>query len=106
MARRCNSGGTNQRVTVKSAFVLLLISVLSSQAAIVQFHLSPAGTDTAVGLSPSNQVPRANGSRGSGNEISGGIVFDTDSSKLAIAVGFGSAAGFSDLSGPAIAMHI
>jgi len=78
----------------------------SAQAALVKFQLSPPGTDTAVGLSPSNQVPAAVNSKGSGGEISAGIIFDTDSSMLQVAVGYGSAAGFTDLTGPATAMHI
>ncbi len=78
----------------------------STQAALVKFQLSPPGTDSAVGLSPSNQVPVAATSTGSGGELSGGIVFDTDSSTLQVAVGYGSAAGFSNLTGPASAMHI
>jgi hypothetical protein len=78
----------------------------SAHAALVKFQLSPPGTDTAVGLSPSNQVPVAVNSKGSGGEISAGIIFDTDSSVLQVAVGYGSAAGFKDLTRPAIAMHI
>src|SRR5262249_22474576 len=78
----------------------------SAQAALVKFQLSPPSTDTAVGLSPSNQVPVATNSTGSGGEISGGIIFDTESSILQVAVGYGSAAGFTDLTGPANAMHI
>src|SRR3974390_1546497 len=87
--------------------VLLGLAVgFSAQAALVKFRLSPAGTDTAVGLSPSNQVPPASTSKGSGGEISAGIIFDTDSSILQVSVGYGSAAGFTDLTGAAIAMHI
>jgi hypothetical protein len=55
---------------------------LNSQAAIIQFNLSPAGTDAAVGLSPLNEVPAATNSTGSGNEISAGISFDTETSIL------------------------
>jgi hypothetical protein len=77
-----------------------------SQAAIVQFNLSPPGTDAAVGLSPLNQVPVATNSTGSGNEISAGISFDTSSSILTVALGYGSAAGFTDLTAPAVSMHI
>ena len=91
---------------MKTTLVLLLTAALSSQAAIIHFDLSPSGTDTAVGLNPSNQVPAAAGSIGSGGVISGGIAFDTDASKLTLAVGYGLAAGFSNLTGPAIAMHI
>jgi hypothetical protein len=51
-------------------------------------------------------VPPAIGSTGSGGDISAGILFDTDTSVLQVVVGYGSAAGFTDLTGPAIAMHI
>ena len=78
----------------------------STQAALVHFALSPPGTDVAVGLSPSNQVPPAVTSTGSGGEISGGITLDTDASTLHVSVGYGSAAGFTDLTGAATAMHI
>ena len=91
------------------ALSILLIGLavgFSARAALVRFQLSPPGTDTAVGLSPSNQVPPAANSKGSGGEISGGIIFDTDSSILQVAVGYGSAAGFNDLTGPATVMHI
>ena len=87
-------------------FAILLSTTLASQAALIQFELSPAGTDVAVGLSPSNEVPAAVTSGGSGNAISGGIVFDTDTSVLQLAVGYGTAAGFTDLTGAATAMHI
>src|SRR5690348_4705008 len=83
-----------------------LFAVLSTQAAVVHFDLSPPGTDVAVGLSPSNQVPAVTNSTGSGNTISGGILFNTESNSLEFAIGYGSAAGFTDLSGPAAAMHI
>jgi hypothetical protein len=79
---------------------------LNSQAAIIQFNLSPAGTDAAVGLSPLNEVPAATNSTGSGNEISAGISFDTETSILTLAVGYGSAAGFSNLTAQASTMHI
>src|SRR5215831_7851447 len=93
---------------MKDSILLLLLatSTLSSPAALIQFDLSPPGTDVAVGLSPSNQVPVVTNSTGSGNTISGGIVLDTDSSVLQIAIGYGSAAGFTDLTGVPVAMHI
>ncbi len=77
-----------------------------SQAAVIEFDLSPAGKDAAVGLSPLNQVPAITNSTGSGNEISAGMSFDTDTSVLTLAIGYGSAAGFSNLTAPASAMHI
>jgi CHRD domain len=78
----------------------------STQGALVRFQLSPPGTDVAVGLSPSNEVPASATSSGSGGEISGGISFDTGTSVLHLAVGYGSSAGFHNLTGPATAMHI
>ena len=91
---------------VFSILALGLVAGLSAQAAMVKFQLSPQGTDTAVGLSPSNQVPKAANSTGSGGAVSGGIVFDTDTSMLQVAVGYGSSAGFANLTGPATGMHI
>lgn len=88
------------------AIGLVALAAVCTQAALVHFQLSPAGTDTAVGLSPSNEVPAAVTSTGSGGTVSGGIVLDTDTSILDIAVGYGSAAGFTDLSGAATAMHL
>ena len=38
--------------------VTIGLSVIA-QAEIIQFDLSPAGTDAAVGLSPLNEVPAA-----------------------------------------------
>jgi hypothetical protein len=91
---------------MKTSLMLLLAAAVSSHASIVQFDISPSGKDAAIGLSPSNQVPVATNSTGSGNEISGGVAFDTDSSKLTLAIGYGSAAGFTDLTGVPTAMHI
>jgi hypothetical protein len=93
---------------IKTSFGLWLATAaaVSAQAALIHFQLSPPGTDAAVGLSPSNQVPPATNSTGSGNTISGGIVFDTESNILHLAVGYGSAAGFTDLTAPPTAMHI
>ena len=85
---------------------LALAAGLTANAALIRFQLSPPGTDTAVGVSPSNQVPVAVASTGSGGEISCGIIFDTDASILQVAVGYGSAGGFTDLTGPATGMHI
>jgi len=86
--------------------VVLLASLCGSQAVIWNFDLSPAGTDHAVGLSPSNEVPVVTNSVGSGNEIGSGITFDTSTLTLSLSVGYGSAFGFSDLTGPATIMHI
>jgi hypothetical protein len=91
---------------MKTSFVLLLAASLTSQASLIHFELSPPGTDVAVGLSPSNQVPAVTNSTGSGDTVSGGIVFNTDSNTLQFAIGYGSADGFTDLTGPPVGMHI
>src|SRR5690349_10886832 len=91
---------------MKKALVLLLAATLSAQAAQIRFALSPPGSDLAVGLSPSNEVPIVTNSTGSGNIIGPGIVFDTDTSILSLSIGYGSAEGFSDLTGIPMAMHI
>ena len=91
---------------MKKSLLALLTSIVVSQAAPVEFDLSPPGTDRAVGLSPTNEVPAVTNSAGSGNEISGGITFDPTNGVLTLAVGYGSAAGFSNLTGAATAAHI
>jgi hypothetical protein len=45
-------------------------------------------------------------SAGSGGEVSGGVVYDSDTGILSLALGYGSAAGFTDLTGAATAAHI
>ena len=91
---------------MKKSILVLLVSLAISQAAPVDFDLSPPGTDSAVGLSPTNEVPAVTNSTGSGGEISGGITFDPTNGVLNLAVGYGSAAGFSNLTGAATAAHI
>lgn len=91
---------------MKTIVSVLSLAALTCQATLVHFQLSPPGTDAAVGLSPSNQVPVVTNSTGSGGTISGGIVFDTESNLLQVAIGYGSAAGFANLSGPATAMSL
>ncbi|HUR21745.1 MAG TPA: CHRD domain-containing protein [Vicinamibacterales bacterium] len=101
-----NSFGSSGQSLRKMAVLLLLSTIAFTQAAIVRFDLSPPGTDVAVGLSPSNETGGVINSTGSGNEISAGISFDTISSTLSLAIGYGSAAGFTDLTGPATGLHI
>lgn len=91
---------------MKSTIVVLLSAAAISQAAIVKFDLSPPGADAGVGLSPLNETPPVTNSTGSGNTISGGITFDTSTAVLQFAIGYGASAGFSNLTGPATAMHI
>jgi hypothetical protein len=81
---------------------------LTAQADVVNLSLSPPGTDSAVGLSPANESPAVTNSTGSGNAISGGISVSTTptNATLTLAVGYGSAAGFTDLTGPATSVGI
>lgn len=114
----CGAGGSSDtrtfrharftnKILMKRILVLSLISAaVVAQAAMVQFSLSPAGTDAAVGLSPLNEVPAVTNSTGSGNAVSGGIWFDTSTATLQFAIGYGSSGGFADLSGPAMGLHI
>ncbi|HWW00940.1 MAG TPA: CHRD domain-containing protein [Candidatus Acidoferrum sp.] len=91
---------------MKALLTLLLFAALSTQAAMIRFSLSPPGSDKAVGMSWMNEVPPPTNSTGTGGAISGGLVFDSSSNILHLAIGYGSAAGFSNLTGAAIAMHI
>jgi hypothetical protein len=78
----------------------LLGSAIIAPAAVLEFDLSPPGAGPAVGLHPLNEViPGA--SNGSGNEIGTGIFFDTATRLLTLQLAYGSAFGFSDLTGPA-----
>jgi hypothetical protein len=87
-------------------FAVLLSSAAVCQATLIPIGVSPAGSDAAPGLSPSNEVPVVSNSTGSGGTVSGGIEFDTDSSMLMLTVGYGSAAGFTDLTGPATSLTL
>jgi len=80
---------------MKNYVAVLFATVVVSQAALIDFDLSPPGTDQAVGLSPTNEVPAVTNSTGSGGTISGGITFDKTNGVLSFALGYGSAAGFS-----------
>src|SRR5262249_3473435 len=104
-----SSDGTNQTTkqgSMKQLLALIVATTLSTHAAQIKFALSPSGTDVAVGLSPSNEVPAVTTSTGSENTILPGIALDTDPAILHLAVGYGSAAGFTDLTGEATGMHI
>lgn len=91
---------------MKTIIPILLVSGVICQATLIPMGISPAGTDAGVGLSPSNEVPPVLNSTGSGGPISGGVLFDTNSSTLLLSVGYGSAAGFTDLTGPATGMTL
>ena len=81
---------------------LALVPIMYAE--VYQVDLSP--TNGVPGLSPANEVPAVTNSTGSGGEILSGITFDTDTSTLSVAIGYGSAARFTDLTGPATGMHI
>ncbi|MGD0208030.1 MAG: CHRD domain-containing protein [Verrucomicrobiota bacterium] len=91
---------------MKKIFAVLLSSAALCQAALIPIGISPADTDSAIGLSPSNEVPAVLNSAGSGGPISGGLVYDTDTYTLMLTVGYGSAAGFTDLTGPATSLTL
>jgi hypothetical protein len=82
------------------AGILALGLATIAQAKIIQVDILPGG------LTPQNEVPAVTNSTGSGGAISGGITFDPDTSMLTLLYGFGSAAGFTDLTGPATDTHI
>ncbi|MFO1501302.1 MAG: CHRD domain-containing protein [Verrucomicrobiota bacterium] len=87
--------------------LLLLLDVFSSaRANLIQFDISPPNLDFGVGLSAANEVLAgldAGVGGGTGGLIDLGVSLDTDSLTLAFAIGYGSARGFHDLSGPAFA---
>lgn len=83
----------------KLGALVIVLAAVACQAELIPFGISPAGSDSAAGLSPANEVPAVTNSTGSGGVISGGIVFDTETSNLQLAIGYGSAAGFTDLTG-------
>ena len=89
------------------ALLAMTATVGLTQAAIVEFDIAPTDTSAGVGLRFSNVSPSGPvSSLGSGNEVAGGISYDTDTNLLSVAFGYGSAAGFTDLTGAATAVHI
>ncbi len=91
---------------LRNSMLGLLSTVTFAGAAIIDFDLSPSATTATDGLRPANEVPAVVSSTGSGNWISSGITFDTTTSTLSFAMGYGSAAGFTDLTGSATVLHI
>jgi hypothetical protein len=79
---------------------LFLAGAALARSPVFEFDLSPPGTSAGVGLSPLNEVIFTP-SMGSGNEIGMGITFDTNTLMLTLNLGYGSAGGFTDLTGPA-----
>lgn len=82
---------------------LVLAASSASNAATVFFDL--AGRSGA-GLLPTNENPNSASGTATGGELLGGITFDDVTSVLSINVGWGSANGFSDLTGSATVAHI
>ncbi|MCU0771872.1 MAG: CHRD domain-containing protein [Verrucomicrobia bacterium] len=78
------------------SIAVLLASAAACQALVLEFDLSPEGTDQALGLSPSNAVPAVTNSIGAGNELGEGIYLDTDTGILMMNFGYGSAGGFTN----------
>ncbi len=71
------------------------------QAELVRFELGPNG------MNATNEVPAVTAaSTGTGGIIESGIWFDTVTSNLSFVIGYGSAAGFQDLTGPATAAQL
>jgi len=92
---------------IRNSILALLSTAGLAQAVILEFDLSPAGTSAGVGFRPANNIPAVtNASTGSGNEISNGISYHTDTNTLSIALGYGLAAGFTNLNGVATGIHI
>jgi hypothetical protein len=87
-------------------FTLIIASAFAAQAAVVDFDISPPGTDVDTELSPLNAVPAVTNSMGSGGELGEGIYYDMDAELLILNVGYGAAAGFTNLTGAAVAAHI
>lgn len=92
---------------VLKTFILALVSSLlvssgGVRAAVISFDIRG---NAGYGLLGGNENPVVSGG-GSGGETGPGIFFDLDTNDLTINVGWGSQNGFTDLSGPASAMHI
>src|SRR3982074_3069831 len=78
----------------------LLSSLAVSQADITQFNLVTGG------LTPGHEVPARTNSTGSGDKILDGISYDSNTALLTFHIGYGSAQGFTDLTGPATSANI
>jgi hypothetical protein len=73
------------------------------RAAMIPYDLLGKG---GAGLLASNETGTVSGTPGSGGELGTGILFDDVTLKLTINVGWGTANGFTNLTGNAIAGHI
>lgn len=90
---------------MKYSLCLLLAIALTSNASVVDFALSPPGTDNAVGIVPQNEAPPVATSSGSGGVIAPGIFLNTATWELGFAIGYGTSEGFTDLTGVPTGMH-
>lgn len=74
-----------------------LVVAIPANAAIINFDVLGKG---GSGLLPTNEVPSFPlvGNEGTGGEIGSGLTYDTDTNRLNINIGWGSAQGFTDLS--------
>jgi hypothetical protein len=79
------------------------LSAISSQAAIIAFDIQGKG---GIGLLSTNENTAVIGAFGSGGEVGAGISYNDVSNELTINVAWGSANGFTDLSGNATAGHV
>jgi hypothetical protein len=97
--------GENMRHTWVFRLGLIALSslALSAQAAIVPYDLQGKA---GFGLLAGNQNTAINGTPGSGGEVGTGITLDTNTNALSINVAWGTANGFTNLTGPGIAGHI
>jgi hypothetical protein len=86
---------------MKKLLLGLCIASSLARADVIVFDVGPDG------LNPNNEVPAVVvPSTGTGGVIESGVWFDTVASNLSFVLGYGSAAGFQDLTGPALAAHI
>jgi hypothetical protein len=86
---------------MKKLLLGLCIASSLARADVILFDVGPNG------LNATNQIPAVVvPTTGTGGAIESGIWFDTVSSNLSFVLGYGSAAGFQDLTGPALAAHI
>ena len=92
-----------KKLVIVSCFVA---SALITRAEVFPFDISPLGVSPAEGLSPSNHLHEVVNSQGSGNEVLSGINYDTETMILDLSFGYGSIAGFTDLSGPVTVVQI
>lgn len=90
----------NQTLILTSLVLCLIGFSQSANAQSLSFGLAGSA---GSGLLPGNEVPSAN-STGFGDAL--GIFFNSATSELSLDVAWGSANGFSDLTGNATAMHI